>query len=158
MSKYIESPLGKIIANTLLKINELRMKYPVQRKDSIEKVDADQVLNVIETVLTKLHTEVFPKFDDQNKPGLVGIIKDLYGLKGMGEHFVTRKYKLFQDVEKILPALIKNAVKQTPEEGSVNDTLAQLLRNNKAQLIKNAAKIPGTNLDELFVKMLLGLL
>lgn len=81
---YANSPIAKIITATLNKIDFLHQKYPLSPSQSAtEHIHAYKTLQLIKSVLEKIHQNLLPLFDHYNNPGITGLIPDLLKIRDM---------------------------------------------------------------------------
>ena len=145
-SSYAESPLGQIVSDALKKIAELKTKYPPEPSgtDSKEKMDAEKLVNVIESVLKILNKNILPNFDHGNIPGFFTLSKmalNIPKLQSLIESLYTREDALLQSIAEIMPEIVAAAKKSNQ---TLSTSIVDLLELNKEKLFKVAEKIPST--------------
>ena len=159
---YVDSPLGQMIHGVLGKIHEIKNRYPVRLTDGIEKKHADSLVALVENLFNKLNSNVLPRFSNQNIDiSILGIIRDLWDLRDLNSHFMTRKYALFLAIKNILPTLIKEANQaigkglpsNSDPKDRVNTYIIRYLEQHKDAYFDKASTIPGKGLEELLVEI-----
>jgi hypothetical protein len=147
MGKYVESPLGKLVAGLLSGISDIKKKYS-KDDNSLEYRLALKQIQELEHILKELHNSVLPKFDNQSKPFAVSFGASILKLRNSKQAFQTREYLLYAAIRDNLSSLIEKAKKT----GNTSKALIELLQEpeQQAKLIEKTSSIPGKNFDVLF--------
>ena len=151
---YAQSPLYQFVDGAIKNIAKIRAKYPHHHAgiDSDERKEAQQLALVAESALTIAHTSVFYHFNNGTTPGLIALGKLGYNalkLHSLIESIKTRETILTYDIITNLPKYMANI----PETANLTRTILTILDNHKHELIKDAAKIKGSNIDVIFEKI-----
>ncbi len=149
---YAESRLYQVMAEALQKIAEIKIKYPpnLVGPDTEERKEAQQLVHVAENALKIFHGSILSKFDHGKAPGffdLPGIGINAKHLYTLSNSIKTRETMLAHDVILLLPEYIAKANLLGPIS---NNAIIALLEKNKQALFKDAAKISGPNIEQLF--------
>lgn len=152
---YEESPLATFITKAIDTITTIKATYAddLARHDTLENQAAQNLVNLVDVALHVLHKTVLPKFSHGQAPG-VRAFSEFFTASQRLRPFV---YAL-QNRENVLITTLRNetpkivAAARLKKDRDDNDLIASIIRIieiNKTTLYKEAAKIPGPELDVL---------
>ncbi len=152
-TKYIDSPLGQLIAAVLAKIVEQKKKYPITNDSTVELKHIHKILDAALDILGRIHSTIEYNFCSGGAPGALGIfyiIKDAWSLKGYKDLLQSREEMFHEELKKCFQNVIDSAVKM---QGDIATNVVRLLERDKNKFFAKTFEIPGVDLSEYFAKV-----
>lgn len=157
---YASSPLATLLMQALKSITEIKKKYASElaETDTPEKKAAQNFIHLLESTACLLHEKVLPTFSCGQSPDLLTIaqiINNCRKLRPLAEKMKSRGFILIDTIQRNLTDIINIArLKEDKDDSNLMTSIARVIEANKTALYKEAAEIPGPDLDELLDKII----